>query len=155
MGLLGNQWAIVRAGRAAIGSFMELVGAFGSEPDYEVLEALAGPLAFIDDQLVDAAGPGTRAEFQEWLWSTFGSAWGKMTWEARRGEAEGNRLRRAALLRLVGVIGEDPAIGKGAVERVERYLADRSTIEPNLADALVAIVARDGDLAHSRRSAKR
>jgi puromycin-sensitive aminopeptidase len=145
MGLLGNQWAIVRAGRVAVGSFMDLVGAFGSEPDYEVLEAIAGPLAFIDDQLVDAAGPGTRAEFQEWLWSTFGSAWGKMSWEPRRGEAEGQRLRRAALLRLVGVIGEDPAIGSGAVERFDRYLADRTSLEPNLADALVAIVARDGD----------
>lgn len=147
MGLLGNQWAIIRAGRAAVGSFMDLVGAFGSEPDYEVLEALAGPLAFIDDQLADAAGPGTRAEFQEWLWSTFGSAWGKMGWEVKRGESEGHRLRRAALLRLVGLIGEDPAISSAAVERFDRYLKDRSTVEPNLADALVAIVARDGDLA--------
>jgi puromycin-sensitive aminopeptidase len=146
MGLLGNQWAIVRAGRAPIGSFMDLVAAFGSEPDHEVLEALAGPLSFVDDQLADAAGPETRAEFQEWLWSTFGSSWGKVGWEVRRGENEGHRLRRAALLRLVGVIGEDPAIATAAADRFKRYLSDRSAIEPNLADALVAIVARDGDL---------
>jgi puromycin-sensitive aminopeptidase len=147
MGLLGNQWAIVRAGRAPVGSFMDLVAAFGNEPDHEVLEAIAGPLSFVDDQIVDAAGPGTRAEFQEWIWSTFGSSWGKVGWEVRRGESEAHRLRRAALLRLVGVIGEDPAIGTATAERFGRYLRDRSVVEPNLADALVSIVARDGDFA--------
>jgi puromycin-sensitive aminopeptidase len=150
MGLLGHQWAIVRAGRARIVRFLDLASALGKETDSEVLDALAGPLAFIDDQIVDAVGPECRAPFQAWLGEVFGGAWRELGFEGGRSADEAN-LRRGSLLRILGLIGEDQAIATGAVPMFERYLKDRASVEPNLVDPLIAIVARDGDQARVAR----
>lgn len=150
MGLLGHQWAIVRSGRARIASFLDLVGALGDESDYEVLDALAGPLAFIEDQLCDAVGPECRPAFQGWLAEVFGNAWGELGWEAKAGDDERN-LRRGSILRILGAIGEDPKIALGAAPMFERYLKNRASVEPNLVDPMIAIVARDGDEARFAR----
>jgi puromycin-sensitive aminopeptidase len=53
-------------------------------------------------------------------------------------------LRRAALLRLVGSIAEAPGVVAEARARLHAYLGDRGSLEPNLADAIVAICARQG-----------
>ena len=150
MGLLGHQWAIVRSGRARIASFLDLVGALGDETDYEVLDALAGPLSFIEDQLCDAVGPECRGYFQAWLAEVFGNAWGELGWESKSGEDERN-LRRGSILRIVGAIGEDPEIALGAAPVFDRYLKSRASIEPNLVDPLIAIVAREGNEARFAR----
>jgi len=151
MGLLGHQWAIVRSGRARIASFLDLASALGGETDYEVLDALAAPLAFIDDQLVDAVGPDCRAPFQEWLGQTFGAAWREIGWQRRSGDGEEGNLRRGSILRILGLVGEDPAIAAEAVPVFERYLGNRASVDPNLVDPLIGIVARDGDAARFER----
>lgn len=144
MGLLGHQWAIVRAGRARIASFLDLASALGNETDYEVLDALSGPLSFIEDQIVDAVAPECRGAFQAWLREVFGDAWRDLGWETTPGAEERN-LRRGSILRILGLIGEDGAIAGEAVEVFERYLRDRASVEPNMVDPLIGIVARDGD----------
>jgi len=151
MGLLGHQWAIVRAGRARIASFLDLVTALGGETDYEVLDAIAGPLSFIDDQIVDAVGPECRAPFQGWLAETFGAAWAEVGWDTSAGDGDERNLRRGSVLRILGLVAEDREIAAGAVPRFERYLKNRASIEPNLVDPLIAIVARDGDDARFAR----
>ena len=45
MGLIGHQWAAVRAGHASIDGFMDLVSALGSETDFDVLTTLGGTAA--------------------------------------------------------------------------------------------------------------
>jgi len=144
MGLLGHQWAVVRSGRARIASFLDLAGALGKERDYEVLDALAGPLSFIEDQLCDAVGPECRTHFQAWLAEVFGGAWRELGWESSAGDDERN-LRRGSILRILGTIGEDPEIARGAVPVFERYLKSRASVEPNLVDPMIAIVAREGN----------
>jgi len=151
MGLLGHQWAVVRSGRARIASFLDLVSALGGETDYEVLDAMAGPLAFIDDQIVDAVGPDCRAPFQGWLGQTFGDAWREIGWASRSGDGEDTKLRRGSILRILGLVGEDHAIAGEAVPVFERYLGSRGSVDPNLVDPLIAIVARDGDAARFDR----
>jgi len=151
MGLLGHQWAIVRAGRARIASFLDLASALGGETDYEVLDALAGPLSFIDDQIVDAVGPDCRAPFQGWLGETFAAAWGELGLETSRGDGDERNLRRGSILRILGLVGEDRTIAAAAVPVFERYLRNRASAEPNLVDPLVAIVARDGAAARFDR----
>jgi puromycin-sensitive aminopeptidase len=151
MGLLGHQWAIVRAGRARIGSFLDLAGALGGETDYEVLDALVGPLAFVDDQIVDAAGADARAHYQAWVRETFAAAWRDLGWDTRPADGEERKLRRASVLRILGLVGEEAAVAEDAPALFERYLANRASVEPNLVDPLIAIVARDGDEARFER----
>ncbi len=151
MGLLGHQWAIVRAGRARIGSFLDLASALGAETDYEVLDSLVAPLAFVDDQIVDAAGADARPHYQAWIREVFGQAWQELGWEPAPTDDDERKLRRASVLRILGLVGEEPSIAGQAPELFERYLANRTAIEPNLVDPLIAIVARDGDEARFAR----
>jgi hypothetical protein len=54
------------------------------------------------------------------------------------------RLRRAALLWIVGGIAEDEEVGAEAEERLRHYLKRRSSLDPNLAGPVVQIAARHG-----------
>ncbi len=142
LALVGDQWALVRAARATIESLLDIVDALGGETDYDVLEGLAGPLAVLDDQVVEK-------ELQQWLRSwivrRFGGQLRALGWTAGPDEDDRERLRRAAILRLVGSIAEAPDVVAEAGARLDAYLADRSSLEPNLADAVVSICARQGD----------
>ena len=144
MGLVGHQWALVRAGRAELASILNLLENLGGEADFEVLDAIAAPLSALDDQLASAAGDTTRAALQSWIRETWGPAWKELGWNGDQDEAA--RLRRGALLRIVGLLGEDPLIADEAAARFESYLEDATGLDPNLADAVVAISARNGDL---------
>lgn len=145
MGLAGHQWAAVRGGHARIESFLELVGKLGDETDFDVLDALGGPLRYIEDYIAPEAGEKGVEAFRAWVASTFSPALRSLGWGGDGGESEDTRVRRASLLRLVGEIGDDPAVVAEAMSRVDAYFADRNTLEPNLADSVISIAARHGD----------
>ncbi len=54
-------------------------------------------------------------------------------------------LRRAALFDLVAQVGGDPAYAEQAADLCRRYLEDSTCVDPNLADGIVQLAARDGD----------
>lgn len=145
MGLAGHQWAIVRAGRAPLASFLSIVDACREEGEYEVLDTLVGPLSFLDDQIVDAAGPECRAQLQTWLERTFGPARIELGWDADPDEPQARALRRSSIFKLVGVLAENRDVAEESATRLEAYLDDPTTLDPNLADSFVSIVAREGD----------
>lgn len=145
MGLAGHQWAIVRAGRAPLSSFLSIVDACRDEEEYEVLDTLLGPLSFIDDQLADAAGPNCRAQLYAWLEDIFGPARAALGWDPDPDEPQARTLRRGSLFRLVGVVAENKGIAEEAATRLDAYLDDATTLDANLADSFVSIVAREGD----------
>jgi puromycin-sensitive aminopeptidase len=125
---------------------MEVVDALGDERDHDVLDGMAAALAVLDEQVVEPGGALQR-QLRGWIAGRFGPAWRTMGWTAARGETDLVRLRRAALLRIVGGIAEDAETLRAARIRLDRYLARRSALEPNLADPVVALAARTGDQA--------
>ena len=146
MALVGDQWALVRCGRATIESFLDIADALGEEQEYDVLDALGGPLGLIDDQIVEPASDVER-RFRNWVVARFRPPFERLGWSAADEEDDPPRLRRAALLRLAGLIAEDPRVLEEAPRRLEAYLVDRSRLEANLADSVVALAARVGDRA--------
>src|SRR3989441_250364 len=144
LALAGDQWALVRSGRAPIESFLEVADALGEETDYDVLDGIAGPLDLIDEQVAQP-GSAVQAGFRAWIARRFGPQLERLQWAAAPGEDDPTRLRRAALVRLLGGVAEAPAVLAEARRRLDAYLADRSALEPNLADPVVALAARVGD----------
>jgi puromycin-sensitive aminopeptidase len=142
LALVGDQWALVRAGRASIESFLDVIDALGDETDYDVLEGIGGALGLIDDQLVEGE---SQRRFRAWIARCFGPQLDALGWEAKPGEEDAHRLRRAAVLRLVGSIAEAPPVAAEARRRLDGYLVDRSSLEPNLADTVVSLAARHGE----------
>jgi puromycin-sensitive aminopeptidase len=144
LALVGDQWALMRAGRASIESFLDVADALAGEQDHDVIDGLAAALAAIDEQVV-APGGDDQAGLRQWIHARFGPALDGLGWSASANEPDDVRLRRAALVRLVGGIAEAlPVLGE-ARRRLDAYLADRSSLEPNLADAVAGLAARVGD----------
>lgn len=139
-----DQWALVRAARAPIERFLAVVDALGDETDHDVLDGLSGPLGLLDEQVVPPRS-AVQASFRAWIAARFGPQLARLGWEPSPGEHELTRLRRAAIVRLVGGIAEDAGVLAEARRRVDAYLADRRAVDPNLADAVVGLAARVGD----------
>jgi puromycin-sensitive aminopeptidase len=150
LALAGDQWALVRAGKAEIESYLDVVDALGDETDYDVLDGIAGPLAFVDEQV---AGDGTPIQegFRERIAARFRRGFDRLGWTADPAEDDDVRLRRAALLRVVGGVAEAPDVMQEASRQLERYLVDRAALEPNLADPVVHLAARFGSLGRYHR----
>jgi puromycin-sensitive aminopeptidase len=151
MGLVDHQWALVCARRAPLDSLLELADGLVDERDPDVLVALLRPLRFIGDGLVPDAAPSHREAYGAWLRDRFGPGFRELGWDPERGEPDDRRLRRAALLALVGGIGGDPELIREAGRRCDRYLDDRLSLDANLADPVVALGARDGGAARHER----
>jgi hypothetical protein len=151
MGLVDHQWALVRAGHAGIATLVELTEALAAERDADVLVTLSRPLGFLADSLVPDAAPRSEPRLRAFLAGRFGPALEALRFEPRPDESQETRLRRAALVDLVGGIAADPGVIEQAAARCEDYLGDRRAIDPNLADGIVALAARAGDAALHRR----
>jgi aminopeptidase N len=142
--LASDQWALVRSARAPIERFLDVADALGEETDHDVLDGLAGPLGLLDEQVV-APGSDIQTGFRAWVARRFGPQLERLGWDPAPAEHELTRLRRVAIIRLVGGIAETPAVLAEARRRVDVYLADRRALEPNLADPVVGLAARVGD----------
>jgi puromycin-sensitive aminopeptidase len=143
--LLADLWALVRSGEADIGPFVELASSYGAEEDYAVLDELVDRLDTIDYRLVpDAELNRSRAFVRDLLAPQLE----KLGWDAREGEPGSERLRRAAVVRAVAVIGRNPEAARELRTRLERVLdGEKTAIEANLHDAATVACARVGDAA--------
>ncbi len=146
MGLLGHQWAIVRAGRARIDDFLDLAMAFGEETDADVLLTLRTPLGFTRRQIAAPSGGELEAALMRRIAERFEDPFAALGWSpgGRAAEADDVSLRRAALLSLVGEVAESEPVLRAAAERCAAYLDDRRSLDPNLADPVVNLAARRG-----------
>jgi len=143
--LLSDEWALVRAAKRDVGSFLELCAGLGQEQDHAVLDELVGRLTAIEHRLVSDPDRPALQRFVAALLAPQVAATG---WDPAAGEADPIRLRRAAAVRGLGLVARDPATLAEARGRLDRWLAgDRAALEPNLHDAAVTIAARTGDAA--------
>ncbi|HZA14299.1 MAG TPA: M1 family metallopeptidase, partial [Myxococcaceae bacterium] len=140
--LLADQWALVRSGEADIAAFLDLASRYGGEEDYAVLDELVGRLAIIEYRLVlDPELDRFRAFVRDLLQPQLD----KLGWDARPDEKGGERLRRAAVVRAVAVIGRSAEATQALQPRLDRVLdGDKTAIEPNLHEAAVTVCARSG-----------
>jgi puromycin-sensitive aminopeptidase len=151
MGLVDHQWALVRAGRATIGSLLDLATGFPNEVDADVLTTLCRPLGFIARSLIPDAAPQCEEPFRAQLLGLFEEPFEQLGWKPATRESDAVRLRRAALLRIAGGLAQSPALVQASARHCDRYLSNRRALDANLADAVVAIGARVGNATRHRR----
>jgi puromycin-sensitive aminopeptidase len=157
MGLVGHQWAALRAGYASLGDFLELALGLRDEVDADVLIALRAPLDAVARSASRSLGDGAERELRGRLAATFAPALEALSAEPAPRESDETRRRRAALLGLVGEVGEAPAARERARALVQRTLADRASVDPELADVATTVAAQvgDGDLFDRYLSARK
>jgi puromycin-sensitive aminopeptidase len=145
MGLVDHQWAFARAGKAKLSSFLRIVESLGDEPEPDVLLAVRAPLAFLEDRLAPEISEQAIERLRDRVAACFGPAFTELGWDPEAEEPADTRVRRAMLVGLLGEVAAWPPVLTTAGKRFEAYLARRDSLDPNLADPVVALAARTGD----------
>jgi aminopeptidase N/puromycin-sensitive aminopeptidase len=157
--LIGDEWAQLRANKAAVGDYMTLVAAVKSDPNANVLASairgkadpnanvIAGGIGGVDAiyELV-AATPEEKAAVSAWIRSTLGPELAKLG-PPSDSDSPNTRQLRAELFAVLGLYGKDPAVVAQANSIVEKYLADPASVDATLGQTALAVAARNGDAA--------
>jgi puromycin-sensitive aminopeptidase len=143
LNLVGNQWALVKAGVADVGQFVTLLEAFRDETDRAVLDAIVERLVWVDTHALEEAA---RPAFARLVTALFQPQLTALGWDpAGADERADVRMKRATVLGALGRLARDAAVRGTARTRLDRYLVDQSGLEPNLVSTVAHVVAGEGD----------
>lgn len=142
IGLLSDEWALVRAGRHDVGSYMDLASVFGSERTAEVMATLTGTLETVGDDLTTRA---SRPAYRQWVSELLKPALKEVGWEAKPGELESRQELRATVVRALGYTARDPEVLTKSRELVLAELKKPGTVDPTLLGVVVNLAAIQGD----------
>jgi aminopeptidase N len=142
--LLGDEWWMVRAGRHDIGVYLDLAGSLARDETAAITEAIASRLAFTHEYLVT---PAQAPRFQTWIRERFGPALAALGVPGTAADSDERRSRRAELLTLVALAGNDTDIQARARELADRYVANPMSLPGTIAPAVLRVAAAAGDAA--------
>jgi puromycin-sensitive aminopeptidase len=146
--LLGDTWALARAGRRSVADVLALASGLGTQVEPSSWDAVDRMLDFlhraVDDDDREALADRTK--------TLLGPIFATLGWEPADDEDERAQVLRATLVRRLGTTGADSAIREEAAARF-----DSGVVEGDLADAIIAVVnamQRDGDFEEMYRRFK-
>jgi aminopeptidase N len=142
--LLGDEWWMVRGGRHDIGMYLDLAGSMAGDETPAVTEAVASRLGFTLEYVV---APPQRARYQAWIRERFGPALAALGVPGDAGDSDERQSRRAELLNLVALAGEDTALQARARELAIAYMNNPMSLSGTLAPVILRIAAASGDAA--------
>jgi aminopeptidase N len=135
---------MLRSGRHDAGVYLDVASGFATDTASTVIEAIANRLDGIGEILV---APGDRARYQAWIRTHFGQ---QLTALGLPGDAKDDddmQVRRATLLELVGITGNDSDLQKRSQELTAQYLKDSRALPATLAPTVLEVAALNGDRA--------
>jgi len=141
IGLLSDEWALVRAGRHDVGSYMDLASVFDSERTAEVMATLTGTIRGIGEDLTT---PAARPAYRQWLSKLLKPGLKEIGWDARPGELESRQELRAVIVRTLGSTARDPEVLAKSRELVLAELKKPGTVDPTLLGVVVNLAAIEG-----------
>jgi aminopeptidase N len=139
--LLGDQWAKVRAEKATVGSYLDLVSALKSDKSWILQTSAYGGMAAINTRI---ASDAERAQLAAWVRQSYTPAF-KALGDFAPSDGPEKRELRAALFGLLGDIGKDPEVIAQSKKITAEYLANPESVEGTLAQTAMRIAASNGD----------
>jgi len=140
--LVGDEWALMRAGQANAGDYLALGAQFKNTPGYVLLANFAGHLELINNDLLNEAD---RPQMQAWIRQTFSPMLQQLGFTPKANERPTQRQKRAVLFKLLGYLGDDPQVVQQAHTMVNDYMRDPESVDPTMAASVLAVAARHGD----------
>ncbi len=141
--LIGDEWAQVRANKATVGDYLDLVAAVKADPNADVVSSALDGLGAINARI--ASTPEEKDALDAWFRQTFAPEYDKLG-PPSDGDSPNKKQLRALLFAALGE-AKDPAVLAQAREISAKYLADPTSVDPNLAQTALQIAARNGDAA--------
>ncbi len=143
LGILQDQWAFVQAGRAPLARWLELASVLRDDPSPTVGGEITGVIGFLDHIFRGTAG---RSAFQNRARTLLAPRLARMGWDAAQAEEPTAANHRAALIRLLGEMGE-PAVLAEARNRFETFIVRPESLAGDLRGAVLTLAGRDADAA--------
>jgi puromycin-sensitive aminopeptidase len=138
--LVSDAWASSLAGLTPVADFVELAGGLRSEQDPDVWAVMLAALGFLDRVATD----DERTKSEAFVRSLLTPAFRSVGWERAPDEGERTGTLRSTLLEALGTIGADFEVRERAARLHADFLADRAPLDPELAGAVVSVVASTG-----------
>jgi puromycin-sensitive aminopeptidase len=138
--LVSDAWASSLAGLTSVADFVDLAGGLRSERDPDVWAVVIAALGFLDRVVTDEERTRSEAFVRSLLTPAFRS----VGWERAPGEGERTGTLRSTLIAALGTIGGDFEVRERSARLHADFLADQAPLDPELAGAVVSVVASTG-----------
>ncbi len=143
LGLLADTQALAYAGQLPMGALLDLLRRLPADADSLVALAVVDQLADLDDLYAGLPGqPGFRAFARTLLAPVFA----RVGWQATAGESADTATLRGALIQALGRF-DDATVVAEATRRFRGYLEDAASLQGDLREAVLALVALRADAA--------
>jgi aminopeptidase N/puromycin-sensitive aminopeptidase len=142
--LIGDEWAQVRANKATVGDYLDLVAAVKADANAEVLNSAIDGVNLIASRI--AVTPQEKAAVSAWIRRTFAPELAKLGTPSDADSANTSELR-AQLFGVLGFYGKDPAVLAQANKIAQQYLADPASVDATLGQTALYIAAHHGNAA--------
>ena len=138
--LINDAWALALAGHFPARDYLDLTARFREETDRNVWTVLLASFAYLN-RIIE---PGDRSRMAALVRNRLEAAVARVGFEPRPAEDELVRQLRGELLRVMGILGGDPAVQAQARDRYAAYRREPSSVDPDVLAALIAVLAYGG-----------
>ncbi len=142
--VVGDEMALMRAGRAKAGDFLDLAAMLKNDDSAGVMDGIESGVSTVWARV--AQTDAERKELSTWVDRTFAPRLASLG-EPKPTDAPELRVLRANLLEMVGGIGEDAAVIAQSRKIAEQYLSSPEKIDTTLGEAALSVAAAHGDVA--------
>ena len=144
MAVLSDEWALVRAGRHDVGTFMDLASGFAGERTAAVMQTLGTLLRAAGEEF---ATGGTANAYRAWVGKLVAPALRDVGVPGSPADDDERKALRAAVVAIAGGIARDPQLLATSRQLVEQELDKPGTVESTLLTLVVNLAALQGDAA--------
>jgi aminopeptidase N len=124
--------------------YLDVAAGLASDTTSKVLSSIAGRLDQIGEDLVTAAD---QAAYQAWIRAHFANQLNAMGLPGSASDTDEAQSRRATLLSLVGIVGNDRDVQARSRELATQYLNDPRALPATIAGVVLRVAALNGDAA--------
>jgi aminopeptidase N/puromycin-sensitive aminopeptidase len=146
IGLLGDEWSLMRAGQGPVGEFLDLVLAVKQDPSATVMESALGRVTTIESRIATDADRERMDRVIRREYSGVYAGLDKGGWF----EGEEREELRETLFAALGRAGDQSVLAE-AMSETQALLAGKKPTNTALSDAAVALTVAKGDTAMYER----
>ncbi len=138
--LIADTWANVLAGEKEAADFITLIGGLDGEDEPDVWGIAVSGLFELSRVISSDDRPALQAKVRALVRDRAA----ELGWVPKAGESDLTRRLRALLLRTLGNLGDDVPTQETARDVFDQSLEDRDSVDADVADAVIGIVAANG-----------
>ncbi|MFO0649451.1 MAG: M1 family aminopeptidase [Polyangiales bacterium] len=142
--LLSNAEALVDAGALDASAYIDVIARLANDRDANVADRAIGRIFNVEHAMVTDA---SRPAFRAWAQRVVGPRARALGFATRPGDDDVTKDLRRSALSVLGALTDDPWARREAEAAASRWLADRRSVDGDLAAIALPLASRHGDAA--------